>query len=111
MARAVLSYQQVARTGLNAAYAAVDAAEGEQFANDGRMILHVVNGAGAPINVTITTPNAVDGLAVADLVVAVPNGESRFIGPFPPGIYNNGSGNVLVDYSSGTTVTVALLRL
>lgn len=110
MARTALTYQQIVRTGLETAYAAVDQPNGEQFANNGRMFLHVKNGAGSDITVTVTTPNTVDGLAIADQDIVVTAGEERMIGPFPPGIYNS-DGNVLVDYSSGTSVTAALLRL
>lgn len=110
MPRTSMNYQQIVRAGLEETYAAVDAANGNQFQNDGRMFLLVKNGAGAPINVTITTPTTVDGNVVADLVVAVTNGEQRMIGPFPPNLYNT-DGYVYVDYSSGTTITAAVLRL
>ena len=110
MPRTSMNYQQIVRTGLEESYAAVDASNGNQFQNDGHMFLLVKNGAGAPINVTITTPTTVDGNAVADLVVAVTNGEQRMIGPFPPNLYNT-DGYVYVDYSSGTTITAAVLRL
>jgi hypothetical protein len=110
MARTAINYQQIARTGLETAYSAA-VADGGKFSNDGRMFLHVKNGAGAPINVTIQTPGTVDGLAVAEQVVAVTNAEERMIGPFPPNIYNQTDGMVYVDYSAVTDVTVALLRL
>ena len=110
MARTTMSHQQIVRTGLEETYAAVDAANGNDFANDGRMFLLVKNGAGAPITVTIATPTTVDGNAVADLAVVVTNAEQRMIGPFPPNLYNT-DGKVQVDYSSGTSVTAAVLRL
>ena len=55
--------------------------------NDGRTILYVENGLLAA-NITIATPGTVDGLAIADRVVAVPAGTAnapvkRIIGPFP----------------------------
>jgi hypothetical protein len=110
MARTEINYQQIARTGLEAVYTAA-VADGAKFANDGRMFVDVVNGSASSINVTVQTPVTVDGLAVADLVVAVPAGESRKIGPFPPGYYNQTDGMVYVDYSAVTDVTVALMRL
>lgn len=112
MPRISISAQQIVRTGLASALAAVDQPNGNQFANDGMCFLYVKNGSGSSINVTISTPGNVDGLAVADLVVAVPatTGE-RMIGPFPPGIYNQSDGNVYVDYSSGTSVTAGVFRL
>lgn len=110
MARSEISHQQIVRTGLEQTYASANA-DGNKFSNDGRMFLHVKNGAGAPIDVTIQTPGTVDGLAVADQVVTVTNGEERMIGPFPANIYNQDDRMVYVDYSSATSVTVAVLRL
>lgn len=110
MARTAITYQQIVRTGLEETLEAANG-DGNKFANDGVMFLHVVNGAGAPINVTIQTPGTVDGLAIAEQVVAVTNAEERYIGPFPPGIYNQSDGMVYVDYSSATTITVSVLRL
>ena|SRR3990167_3538091 len=110
MARTAVNYQQIVRTGLEQTYEAAYV-DGNKFSNDGRMFLIVKNGAGAPITVTVQTPGTVDGLAVAEQTITVTNAEERMIGPFPPGIYNQSDGMVYVDYSSVTTITVALLRL
>lgn len=110
MARTDMSYQQIVRTGLEQTYGAAHV-DGNKFANDGRMFLHVKNGAGAPITVTIQTPGTVDGLAVAEQIVTVTNAEERMIGPFPPNIYNQSDGMVYVDFSSVTTITAAVLRM
>lgn len=110
MARSTLNYQQIARTGLDPTLAAANV-DGNQFANDGRMFLRVVNGSGAPINVTIQTPGTVEGLAIAERVVSVTNGETRDIGPFAPNIYNQSDGMVYVDYAAVGSLTVAVLRL
>ena len=110
MARTAITYQQIVRTGLKETLEAANT-DGNKFANDGMMFVHVKNGAGAPINVTIQTPGTVDGLAIAEQVVAVTNAEERLIGPFPPGIYNQSDGYVYVDYSAVTTITVSVLRL
>ncbi len=110
-ARAEVAVQQIARTGLNPAYIPAVPADGHKFNNTGREFLHVKNGAVSPITVTIQTPGLVDGLAVAELTVAVPNAGERMIGPFPTNIYNQAGNMVYVDYSSETSVTVAVLRL
>ena len=116
MARTVLTAQTIVRTGLTPSFAAVDAANGESFDNTYQnLVLYVKNGAGAPINVTIGVASTVDGLTVPDLVVAVPAGGEKIIGPFPNNVYGQedpDSGidpSVFVDYSSGTTITVALI--
>jgi hypothetical protein len=109
MARTLLSVQPVVRTGLAVSYAAADGTDQNAVPNDGRTILHVKNGGGSSINVTIDTPGSVDGLAVGNLVVAVPAGAERFIGPFPTNIYSQADGNLYVDWSAVTSVTVAAL--
>jgi hypothetical protein len=101
-----MNYQAIVRTGLETTYAAVDGTNGNQFQNDGRMFLHVKNGSGAPISVYVDARATVN-----DLTIVVTNGESRDIGPFPPNLYNDANRRVQVTYSSGTTVTEAVLRL
>lgn len=109
MARSALTLQTVAKTGIVPSYAAANA-DGNSFANDGNTVIHVKNGSGSSINVTLQTPGTVDDLAVTDRVVAVAAGAEKMIGPFPPGIYNQ-SGSVYVDYSDVTTVTVGAFKM
>jgi len=106
MTATTMNYQAIARAGLETAYAAVNGANGNQFQNDGRMFLHVKNGAGAPMTVNIAARNVLNNLAVV-----VTNGESRMIGPFPANLYNDANRRVQVTYTSGTSVTAAVLRL
>lgn len=72
--------------------------------------VHVVNGAGAPITVTIATPNTVRGLAIADQTVTVPNGTfPANLKSFdvPADLYRNPSdGLVDITYSSATSVSL-----
>ena len=110
-ARTVLTVQSVTRSGTVPTYGAVDAVNGDEFTNDGRTFIHVKNGAGAPITVTISTPGTVDGLAVAERTVSVTNASEKMIGPFPPGTYNQATGEVHLDYSSGTSITIAVCKL
>lgn len=101
------------------AAAAVDAANGNSVANTGanagRVAIEVTNGAGAPITVTVTTNanyNTTGGAhPVADEAVTVTNGTSKIIGPWDPTLYNDASGNVLIDWSSGTTITARCIAL
>lgn len=110
MPRTDLSPQQILRTGLNPTFSAADGSNQNSFENNGQTYLHVKNGGGSSINVTIDTPGTVDGLAVGNLIVAVPNGGERIIGPFPQNIYNQVDGKVYVDWSAVTSVTAAVLR-
>jgi hypothetical protein len=104
-----LTVQNVTRAGLEAAYDAA-ASGGDEFDNDGKTMLHVKNGATACV-VTIDIAKTVDGQAVTDPTVTVPESEDRFIGPFPPSIYNDADGHVNVSYDDESNVTVAALRL
>ena len=110
MARTSLTVQDVERSGLEPSYASANV-DGNSFANNGRVILHAKNGSGGAITVTVKTPGTVDGLAVADRTVSVPAGEERMIGVFPPADYNQSDGDVYIDYSGVTSLTVAALRI
>lgn len=69
--------------------------------------LFVNNGSGSSINVTLVTPETVEGaLAVADRVVAVAAGAIREI-PVPSRYNDPSTGLTSITYSAVTTVTVA----
>lgn len=113
MARTALGKQSIVQAGLIPAYSAANA-DGHSIAGSGNVFLHVKNGGGAPINVTVQTPATVAGLAVTDQVVAVANGAEKMIGPFDKRAFNRPAGGsdaglVYVDFSDVTSVTVALL--
>lgn len=110
MAYTKLTTQVVAATGIVPTFTAASAA-GNSIDGTGDVFLGVVNGGGGSINVTVKTPATVDGLAVADQVVAVANGATKWIGPFPARTYTVPSGQtdeglVQVDFSGVTSVTV-----
>lgn len=111
---AVLTVQSITRAGLEAAYATA-AGGGDTFVDDktGRTFLHVINGSGADVEVTIAseaTPVANSGVIADDLVVDVTAGEERFIGPFGENFYD-ADGVVSISYESTTSVTIAALKL
>ena len=111
MARVSLARQQLADTGLVAAYSPA-AAEGHSIENNGKIILHVCNDSEADITVTILSGYVRAGLKLADRVVNVAAGTSVFIGPFATDTYNQtdgGAGQIYVDYSAVEGVTVAAL--
>ncbi len=105
---ATLTPQKPSPTGLNPSYAAASGG-GDQFANDGDTFLHVKNGGGSSINVTIASPTACSHGGTHPLVVAVPNAGERLIGPFPKARHDDANGMVQVTYSAVTSVTVAAL--
>src|SRR3989304_9617914 len=111
---ATLTVQQIARsaTGLLPAYAAA-AAGGDQFPNDGPLtFFHMKNTNGAGRTVTFATSKTVEGLAVADLAVALAATTGDvMVGPFPAEYYNDINGMVQVTYPADAGVTVAAIRL
>lgn len=111
MARVAIAVQTITRTGLEPAYAAAAAAaDGNSFPNDGRTFLAVVNGA-TDVEVTLKIARTIDGQAAVNPTVTVPATETRMIGPFPPGIYNQTDGSVHVDCDDESNVTIAAIRL
>jgi len=111
MARTSLARQQLADTGLVAAYSPT-AAEGHAVENNGKIILHVCNDSEEDITVTILSGYVRAGLKLADRDVPIEAGKQKFIGPFVTDIYNQtdgGAGQIYVDYSAVEGVTVAAL--
>lgn len=106
---AQLTVQKSVPAGLNPTYDAA-AAGGDTFLNDGMTVLHVKNGGGSSINVTINSVTACDQGFDHDIVVAVPNGGERLIGPLPTGRFNDTGGLASVSYSAVTSVTVAAIQ-
>lgn len=90
MSDITLAVEAVVRAGLAASYTgSLSVANTYQCQNEGRMFLHFKKSEANPCVVTIPTTAEVDGKAVADQTVTVPASTGdRFIGPFPPSIYN-----------------------
>lgn len=115
---ATLTVQPISEAGAALSYAAA-ASGGDVFVNaDDRTFLHVKNGGGSSVTVTITaqtTSATVPGLGIvtkANRTVAVPSGEDRLIGPLPHKAFNNpANSQVSVGYSAVTSVTVAAVRV
>lgn len=80
---------------------------GDQLTPGDTTFLHVKNGGGSSVTVTVTSTQACSQGQLHNLVVAVPAGSDRPIGPLPVTRFGNTSGLVDVAYSSATSVTVA----
>lgn len=108
MAITTLTVQKITKTGLAPSYSAANA-DGHYVANNGRVFLHCKNTNAAARNVTIVTPNQVDGLAISDRTVTVPalTGDVM-IGPFSPEIYGS---MMTVTFDAVTDLTIAALQL
>lgn len=107
---AALTHQSIGFAGAAITYQAVDSLD--TTAADRLSFLHVKNGGGSSINVTITVPGTTFGQNNPDIVVAVPNGGERLIGPLSTDLASAETfGVVLISYSATTSVTAAAIRL
>lgn len=116
MARTTLTVTTTAAAGVVLpAPAAVDAPNGNQFVNSGREQIEITNGAGSPVTATVTTNGVYTVGAVqypvADLAITITNGTSKACGPYDKTLFNDGTGQVLIDWSSGTTITARVISL
>lgn len=103
---ATLTVQTPSLTGLDPTLTAASGG-GDEFVNDGATVLHVKNGGGGSINVTVDSQTPCSQGFDHDVVVAVPAGAERLIGPFPQARFNDANGKAQVAYSGVTSVTVA----
>lgn len=108
---AQLTVQNVTRSGLTPSYAAATGT-GDSFSNNGATFLHVKNGHTAAQSVTVDSQYAPlpAGTAQADVVVSIPAGGERMIGPFPTRSFNDVDGLTQVTYSGVTALTVAAIN-
>ena len=108
---ATLTVNTITRDGVLYAVVAA-AAAGDQFANDGRTFLAVYNAHGsASRTVSIDIQQDVDDQDPPDREVTVAAGETRLIGPFPTGIYNDANGRVQITYDSEADLYVGAFKL
>lgn len=85
-------------------------AGGDQFLNDGNVLIYVKNGGGSSINVTVAAPGAPGGLTLTNPVVAVAAGAEKLLGPFDPKYFNSATGFVNLTYSGVTSVTISVIQ-
>lgn len=109
---ATLATQSVARAGVAPSYAAATAG-GDKFTPDRDTFLHVKNGSGGALTVTIATPRTDQvGNPVADNAISVPAAGERMIGPFPAEHYADpADGLAAITYSGVTSLTVGAFRM
>lgn len=106
---ALLTAQQITTLGLTPTYVAATSG-GDSFEPGPNTILHVKNGSGASITVTIDTTATAFGEPIANDAVVIAAGSFALIGPFPPGeVEQPVSGVADITYSAVTTVTIAAL--
>lgn len=112
---AALATQSIRRSGLNPAYAAATGG-GDTCTPGANTFLHVKNGGGAPITVTIAAKAIpFTDMIVGNLAVVVTNAQERMIGPIRPDAFadpaGTPAGSAAITYSAVTSVTVGVFDL
>ena len=102
---AALSTQEITNAGIVPSYAAA-AGGGDTFSNTGNEFLHVKNGGGGSVTVTIASSGKYKGATIADQTVTVANGSEKMIKPYGPEVTSN---TAAVAYSGVASVTVAVV--
>lgn len=111
MARTALSAQQITSDGAVVTLSPANA-DGHSYPLRAGNVLHVNNGSGASINVTIQTPMVIDNsLAVPDRVIAVPAGAFRLVNLGEKPEYRQNDGTAFVDFSAVASVTCGVFRV
>ena len=111
---AELTVQQITEAGGVATYVSA-AADGDTADNNGNMFLHIKNGSGGSITVTITAvTTSVDSGMYGDLTkanasIAIAGSAEAFIGGFAPAAFNDGNSEIAITYSGVTSLTIAAL--
>ena len=108
MARTAITPQNVTVDGAAVAYEPANALGNSVDLTTGPKLLHVKNGSGAAITVTLDTPGTVAGLQIGNRTVTVPATSERFIRL--DRVLRRPDGTANVDYSAVTTVTVAVIN-
>lgn len=114
MARENVTTQQVVQDGLNPVLTA-PTVDGD-VVDTGRVLLWVDNAGVAARTVTVQTPVQISGLDLEQLVVTVPAGEQRLIGPLKPSVFGQpvgspDAGRAYVDYDDVTDVVRGVFAL
>jgi hypothetical protein len=105
---ATLTAQKASLAGTTPSFASA-AGGGDEFLNDGDTVIHVKNGSGGSINVTVNSQTPCSQGFDHDLVVAVGAGAEKIIGPFAKARFDDANGKVQLTYSGVTSLTLAVI--
>lgn len=99
-------------TTVGSAAQAMSASDNYIIRNNGRLLLLFIKTGAGDATITIVTPGTVGGLAIAEQTFTVPATTGVVVaGPFPPGIYNDASGDLDVSTDEDTNLTMYVLSL
>ena len=112
MANVTLVVQTLGPTGITPTRNAISASNVYFLRNTGRVMLAFAKSGNGTATITIVTPITTGGLAVAQQTLSVPaDTGDKMIGPFPPAIYNNSSGDLEFTTNEGTGLTCAVVAI
>lgn len=107
---ATLTAQVITRAGVGPTYTACNGG-GDAAPCNADNFLHVKNGSGGALTVTLAIPAGVSvfgQVGYTNTAVSVPAGSERMIGPLQPQIYQDPTtGLVTITYSGVTSLTIA----
>ena len=108
---ALLTVQNISRTGLTPAYTAVAASD--TFVPGAQTFIHVKNAGASPDTCAIlVVAGDPPGLVISDLSVSVTNAQERMIGPLPAQFFADPvTGLATVTHGFTTTVTSGVFNL
>jgi hypothetical protein len=98
----------VTREGVEPTDVAVGTADMYLPDNDGLVVVLATNEGGSSHEVVATPTVTIGGMAMAEITISVPAGESRWIGPWPPAVFNADDGSVSFACSSDELVLYAV---
>jgi len=109
---AILTPTQISRVGVLETLAAATVT-GDVLPNTGKEFITINNGSGTTLTVTLPFASTVnvDTVDPTDRTVSILAGARKIMGPFPPSLYSNASGQVAINYSAVTDVTVGAFKL
>lgn len=100
----------MAVTGITVSLSAASG-DGHSFLNTGDTFVMITNSYTDTITPTFVTPGQVGGLNIEDVSVAISAGQTKLIGPFAIGLFNQPSGSdknrVYLNWNATVTGTVA----
>jgi hypothetical protein len=107
MARVTITNQKVVPTGILPAYDAAET-DGNAIINTrGDVMVHLKNGSGSPIVVTVQTPASIGGgVPITDYTITVAATSEQMIGPFDQSVHNQNGNQVFLDYDGVASLTL-----
>ena len=109
---ALLTVYTIDFDGLDVSAAYVAAAASQEFPNDGRTFVHIINTNGSSRTCTFRTAGTIHSHEINDVTVtiAATTGQ-QMVGPFNRSIYNETDGNIDITWSATADVTIGVFKL